>query len=924
LGGGIGVADPLLTTKVSLPLLRHPFVPRKEVLRRLSAGLKEHHLLALISAPAGYGKTTTLRLWLEELRRPVAWVRLETTDNELAQFLKYVLTACQRSVDTLGRTALEVVESAREVNLAHVSSLLINDLHALEQPLILVLEDYHLIENPAIDAFIVSLLQQEMQNLHLVLTTREDPGLPLAHLRVRNQLTEIRAADLRFSREEASEFFTKVMSVHLPEKQVAILAQRTEGWVAGLQLAALSLKENQAPEAFIHAFRGTHRHVLDYLLEEVLNGQTEGVRSFLRQTSILEQLSAALCEAVTGQKNSQQLLRDLERSNLFLVPLDDHRTWYRYHALFAELLKNQLAQTEPERCDDLHARAAGWYQANGFVHEAIEHAFQVADRSLVLRLLETHVFPMLFQGEVTTVAAWYDRLRVEDHRLPDFSLQTSPMLCIGKAWSLALMQRQTRTGEVEQAFQAADNALKLTNADEALRNLIAGHTASIQAYLMQLPAFAAENPEKLIEISQRAQQLLPKTENAIRSVNALNIGRGYTALADLAAAERAYQQAFEDGVAGGNFYAAIYGPINLVAIAIIKGELHEALRLSELNLDRFNRLLARQRFPPMGDLYILKGSILLEENRLAEAEQVLTQGLSLVRWTGEYEAHMRGYSAMARVRFIQGDWTGMLESIKILEETRSDVAIYAQALRHRLAAHDWIANKNSLEEAQLWVTQTAVNFRNLPDITGVDPVSRIHFQVYLSTAHILTRLAVRNPKAYSLLDVHIYLARQERFADTHQLVGWLVEIWLVRALMYQVEGRTEDAYNLIQMALSASAPRGYFRIFLDEGDLLRPGLESVASRLKDNELSAYVKRLLEAMPEGLVKGKTKPIDEERLSERELEVLRLLAAGLNYEEIGRQLFLSLSTIQFHVKNIYGKLQVNKRIQAVEKAREMNLL
>lgn len=909
--------DPLLATKVSLPLLRQPCVPRREILKRLSAGLRDHHLLTLISAPAGYGKTTTVRLWLAELNWPVAWVRLEKSDNEISQFLKYVLTALQQRVDTLGRTALEVVESAPEVNPSQVLSLLINDLYALVQPVILVLEDYHLIENPAIDALIESLLQQAIPTLHLVITTREDPGLALAHLRVKNQLTEIRAADLRFSQEEASEFFTKVMSIPLPAEQVAVLDQRMEGWIAGLQLAALSLKDSQDPAVFISAFRGTHRHVLDYLIEEVLNSQPEAIQAFLRQTSILEQLSAALCEAVTGQKNSHQLLRDLERSNLFLSPLDDHRTWYRYHALFAELLKNQLLQTESERWDDLHTRAAGWYREHGYVYEAVEHAFQLADRTLVLQLLEAHVFPLLFQGEVTTVAAWFERL-------PDFHLHTAPLLCIGKAWSLALMQRQTRTEEVEQALQAAGNALKLANADEALRNLVAGHAASIQAYLMQAPAFATENPEQLIEISQKAQQLLPESEKAIRSVNALNIGRGYTALADLPAAERAYNQAFADGVAGGNFYAAVYGPINLIVIAIVKGELNDALRLCEMNIDRFNRLLAGQRFPPIGDLHILKGSILLEGNHLVAAEQALTHGLSLVRWTGEYEAHMRGYSALARVRAIQGDWTGMLESINLLAETRPEVAIYAQALRHRLSAQDWSANKIGLEEVQRWVTQAAVRFDTLPDITGVDPVSSIHFQTYLCAAHILTRLAVRNPKAYSLLDVHIYLARQERFADTHQLVGWLVEIWLVRALLYHVAGSVGDAYHMIQAALRVSTPRGYCRIFLDAGDLVRPLLIAVEPRLKDNDLAAFAKRLLAAMPDKSVQGKTKPADEERLSDREREVLRLLAAGLTYEEIGRQLFLSLNTVQFHVKNIYGKLQVNKRVHAIAKARELKLI
>jgi LuxR family transcriptional regulator, maltose regulon positive regulatory protein len=278
----------------------------------------------------------------------------------------------------------------------------------------------------------------------------------------------------------------------------------------------------------------------------------------------------------------------------------------------------------------------------------------------------------------------------------------------------------------------------------------------------------------------------------------------------------------EDGVAGGNWYAAIYGAIDSIAIAITRGQLKDALKLCEANIDRFNRLVAGQRFPPIGDLSILKGSILLEENRLAEAEQVLIHGLSLVRWTGEYEAHIRGYSALARLRSIQGDWTGMLESLNMLEETRPETVIYAQALRHRLSVRDWAANETSLEEAHLWVARAAISFNNIPDITGVDPASRISFQTYLSAAHILTRLALRHPQAYSLLDVHTYLARQESFANTHELVGWLVEIWIVRAVMYHVEGKAEDAHQMIQAALSASAQRGYFRIFVDEGGLVRP------------------------------------------------------------------------------------------------------
>ncbi len=910
--------DPLLMTKVSLPIMRRVLVPRKNVLSRLSEGVRDGHLLTLVSAPAGYGKTTTVRMWVEDAGYPVAWVTLEQSDNDLKQFLTYFLTALGQPEDDLGHAALEVVENSQEVDLQRVLTLLINDLFELDQPIILVLEEYQLIENEQVDQVLESILNRAVANLHLVITTREDPNLPLMRLRARNQLTEIRAIDLSFSFEEAGEFFANVMGITLSKNEMEILERRTEGWVAGLQLAALSLKGSSDRTKYVEAFRGTHRHVLDYLIEEVLKNQPEEIREFLRRTSILDQLSPSLCQAVTGQQASRDYLHYLESNNLFVISLDQERTWYRYHALFAELLNNQLVQTEPAHVDVLHERAADWYEKNGFIQKAVEHAFQISNGSIVSKLIEKFALPMIYQGEVATVIGWFDRL-------PESLMQSSPMMCISKAWALALMQRQaTRTKEVEQALQAADDALNWTNADKALQNLIAGYAASIQAYLMQSPSSTSKEPGKLIETSQRAQRLLPEDEKAIRSVNAMNIGSGYLALADLPAAERAYSQTFEDGVAGGNFYAAIYGPIHLILIAMIKGQLKNALQLCETNIDRFNRLLAGQRFPPIGALYVLKGCILLEENRLAETEQVLTQGLSLIRWTGESRAHLKGYPALARLRSIQGDFTGMLESTKSLEATRPEGAVYAQALRHRLSARDWDTNKISLEEAHLWVTQAAVRFNNLPDIIGVDPLSEIYFRAYLSTAHILTRLAVRNPQAYSLSDVHRYLARQEKFAEQHTLLGWLIEIWIVRALMYHVEGKAEDAQRAILAALDASAPRGYFRIFLDEADLMRPLLESVEPHLKDNALSAFVKRLLEAMPGEFAKGKTHLTHAEILSDRELEVLRLLAAGQSYKEIGQQLFLSLNTVQFHVKNIYGKLLVNKRVQAIEKAREMKLI
>ncbi|MCL4861402.1 MAG: hypothetical protein KJZ93_18435 [Caldilineaceae bacterium] len=909
--------DSLLTTKVSLPILRRTVVIRKKVLRQLRAGFEDGHLLTLVSAPAGYGKTTTLRLWVEEAGCPVAWVTLEPSDNDLRQFLAYVLTALQQVEDDLGQAALEVVENSAALDPPRILRLLIHDLLGLERPLILVLEEYHLIENGEVDRFVESLLNQAVANLRLVIATREDPGLPLTRLRARNQLTEIRAADLSFTLDEADEFFANVMGVHLPRRELEILKNRTEGWAAGLQLAALSLKESADPTRAVEAFRGTHRHILDYLIEEVVDSQPEDVRTFLRRTAILDQLTPSLCAAVTGQPDSGQTLRYLEANNLFLVALDEERTWYRYHALFGELLRNQLLQAEPDQMAGLHERAAGWYQAHGFLQKAVEHAFQSENGDVVSSLIEKNSLSMLYQGEVATVVSWFDRL-------PEAILHASLLLCIDKAWALALMQRQTRPEEVERALLAADQALNRADTDEELRRWGAGHAASIRAYLLQTPALAGERPEKLIETSQAALRLLPEGESGIRSVNALNIGHGFAALADLPAAERAFQQALEDGVAGGNYYAAIYGPINLAALALAKGKLQDALLSCEANIARFNRLLAGQRFPPIGALHILKGSILLEGNRLAEAEEELTHGLSLIRGTGEYDAYVQAYAALARLRCIQGDRAAMLDNLRTLEETRPEVAAYGQALRHRLSAHSETADRIDVEGARHWLAQSFARFDGLPDVAGLDPLRCIHFQTHLCAAHTLARLAARAEPVEPLQHVHAYLARQEKFAEVHGLAGWLIEIWLARALLYQAEGRVEGAQRTLHLALAAAAPQGYLRLFLDEGDLLRPLLDPPARWRQDPDLSAFVDCLLEAIPGAPAVGKVGLVEQDRLSDRELEVLRLLAAGQSYKEIGEQLFLSLNTVQFHVKNIYGKLQVNKRVQAVEKARELHLI
>ncbi|HLE52169.1 MAG TPA: LuxR C-terminal-related transcriptional regulator [Anaerolineales bacterium] len=905
----------LLRTKLFIPRPRKNLVFRSRLVDRLNAGLEKK--LTLITAPAGFGKTTLLSEWIPKCPRFVTWLFLDEGDNDPTQFWAYFIASLQGMRPDLGSSAFALIQSPQAPPIKSILTELINELTAFSESFASVLDDYHFIDSQPIHEALSFLIDHLPANMHLVITTREDPDLPLARLRARDHLTEIRALDLRFTQEETDAFLRGVMGLDLSRQDVAALEDRTEGWAVGLQLAGLSMQRQADLKSFIADFSGSHRHILDYLTDEVLQQQPEGVRTFLLQTAILERLSGSLCNALTERIDGDKMLAHLEAANLFVIPLDEDRRWYRYHHLFADLLRSQLACSQADLIPELHRRASRWFEENGDIHAAVEHALQASDLILAAYLIERHTLPKLYQGEVARVVSWFDRL-------PESVLQTAPMLCICKAWALVLMRRGARMGEVEQALHAADHALDRVNAGEALRDLVAGHAASIQAFLLRRPALMDKKPERLIALSQEAQRLLPVEEKAIRSTADLNIGYGYLALADLEAASLAFNQTLEDGLAGGNFYAAIYGPINLAIIAILQGHLREALQLCETYIDRFNQARAGQYFPPIGALYILKGSILLEYDCLAEAEGALTEGLDLVRWTGESVAPKKGYTALARLRAIQWDRPATLETVKTLEETWPEGAFYIQALRHRLLMRHWPGDPQVQKDAYTWLAQSGIEFDKLAAIDSIDPVSTTSFESYLNTAHVLARLAKEKPGVYPLEGVHDYLKRQQDFAASRGFASWVVEIAIARTLLYQAAGKMYEALKTLEGALSAAAPMGLFRIFVDECEPLQALLEELKHRLTGEALIVYASRMLEAMSCGAAKPETRERHQELLSNRELEVLRFLATELTYDEIGWQLFVSVNTVQFHVKNIYRKLQVNKRVQAIEKAREMNLI
>ena len=916
----------LLRTKLFIPHPRVNLVSRPRLIDRLNAGLEKK--LTLISAPAGFGKTTLLSEWITKSPRCVTWLFIDEGDNDPALFWAYFIAALQGLHPDIGANALALIQSPQAPPIRSVLTDLINDITAFAIPFASVLDDYHFIESQTIHETLTFLIDHLPSNMNLVITTREDPPLPLARWRGRDQLTEIRARGLRFSQEEADAFLRGVMGLQLSRQDVAVLEDRTEGWAVGLQLAGLSMQKQADLRSFIADFSGSNRHILDYLTDEVLQRQPEDIRDFLLQTSILDRLSGPLCNAVVERReegsnhshstlDSQSILYHLEKSNLFVTPQDEERRWYRYHHLFAELLRNQLTRSQPELIPELHLRASQWFEKNGDIQAAVEHAMQSSVLSRTAQLIEQHALPMIYQGQVAMVVGWFDRL-------PEGILQSAPMLCICKAWALVLTQGGARRDEVEPVLQTADHALDQVQAGEALRDLVAGHTASIRAFILRIPALRDKKPEMLIALSQEAQRLLPAEEKAIRSTTALNIGYGYQALSDLEAANHAFRQAMEDGLSGGNYYAGAYGSFNLIVNALLQGNLKEALHLCETHIDRFNHALAGQSCPAIGALYILKGSTLLEYDHLEEVEQALTHGLDQVRWTGEAVAPKKGFTALARLHSVQGNQPAMMDAVKTLEETWSQGALYAQALRHRLSIRGRPDDPDAQQDADTWLAQSGIEFDKLAVMDGVDPISTTAYESYLNAAHVLARLAKGKPGAYPVESAGSYLKRQQDFAATHGFVSWEVEIAIARTLLYQAAGKKHEALESLEDALRAAAPTGLFRIILDECDTLQALLEELKSRLTDKSLILYTNRLLECMRCGVPEVETVEEREALLSERELEVLHFLGRGLSYEEIGQQLFLSLNTIQFHIKSIYRKLLVNKRAQAIEKAREMNLI
>lgn len=909
------MATPILATKLYAPPPRPEVVPRPRLIARLDEGL--HRKLTLVSAPVGFGKTTLLSEWIVGCGQPVAWLSLDESDNDPTRFLSY-LAAALRTIDPdIGEGVLGALRSPQPPPTESILTILLNEIAAVEDDFVLVLDDYHVIDARAVDDALAFVLQHLPPRMHLVIASREDPRLSLARLRARGQLVEVRAADLRFTPSEAAEFLKGAMGLDLSEEDIAALEDRTEGWIAGLQLAALSMRGREDVPGFIRAFAGDNRYVVDYLVEEVLQRQPERVRSFLLQTSILERLSGPLCDAVTGQEEGNARLEALERGNFFVVPLDDKRHWYRYHHLFADVLRARLMEEQPDRVATLHRRASAWYEDNGSAAEAIRHALAAGDFERAAGLIELAALAMLGSSQEETLHGWLKTL-------PDEVVRARPVLNVYYAFALlgrdGLEAAEDRLQDAERRLGAtAGNskrreapAVETAVADKVGMLSLPGTIAVARAYI----AGARGDVPGVVQQARQAIDHLPGDDYLWRGAAAALLGIAYWTSGELEAAHRS----FADGVAyqqkAGHIRFQVVGTHILADIRIAQGRLNEATRTYERSL----RLAKEQGETVWGtaDLYVGLSELHRERGDLEAAKQHLLRSKELGEHVGLPETRYRWYVAMARIKEAQGDLDGALDLLdeaerQYVESPDPDVRPVA-ALKTRV----WVA-QGRLSEALAWTRERGLSVD--------DNLTYLREFEHITLAKVLIDRYNRDRAEQSVHEAMRLLERLLKAAEEGGRMGSVIEILVLQALAHEAQGDSPAALVPLERALSLAEPEGYVRVFVDEG---RPMAGLLSEAAAHGIMPAYTTKLLAVLEseehkseEGSHRFPTESVVEP-LSQRELEVLRLIARGLSNREISQRLFLALSTVKGHNRIIFSKLMVQRRTEAVARARELGLL
>jgi LuxR family transcriptional regulator, maltose regulon positive regulatory protein len=907
--------DVLVATKFHVP--PPGLVPRPRLLERLAQGMGRG--LTVVCTPAGFGKTTLLGAWARRSRRPAAWLSLDAGDNDPARFWRYVVAALERVRPGTWAPVGALLRGPQQPPLEAVVTAVINELMTLPSgdQVALILDDYHLIEAPPVHDSVAFLLDRLPPGLRLVLASRVDPPLPLARWRASGKLAELRAADLRFTLEETAAFLRETTGLDLPPASVAALQDRTEGWAAGVQLAALSLQGHSDPAGFVATFAGSNRYVLDYLTEEVLARQPEETVLFMLQTSVLDRLCGPLCDAVTGRSGSQVLLEALERANLFVVPLDEVRRWWRYHHLFASLLRDRLAHELPARVPELHRAAAAWHEEHGFADEAVRHALAAGETDWAARLVERYVEGLLRRSEGATLRRWLSAL-------PTASVRARARLCLAQTISAVVGGRleavEPLLADAERAFAATGDEPHEPSIGRAM-SVLANVPASI-AFLRAELARLRGDAARAVSCDQQALTHLGEDDWLLRSQVAWNLAVADWLRGRLTQAEHGLADVVAERRATGESYFILRASCDLGQVQRAQGRLGAAIRTYQQGLEAASE--AGHQLPPAGMVHVGLAEVLYERDELAAAHDHATQGVALSRQLAFTQPLATGLAMLARIRQAQGDTAGALDAIGQAE--RVELSPQVTPLLNPVPA--WQARlmlaRGEVAPAAQWASERELRADNEPDY----PRER----EYLVLARVLLAEHTYD-RALRLLE------RLHAEATAQQRTDSIIELSALRTLALAASGDQAAALASLAEALILAAPEGYIRVFADEGAPMGRLLGRLAAAQRTGQAAVadaipldYLDRLALALRPGSARPAPRATrlstdvagQVEPLSARELEVLGLLAAGKSNQEIADELVVVRDTVKKHVGNIMGKLGAANRTQAVARARALGLL
>jgi ATP/maltotriose-dependent transcriptional regulator MalT len=903
---------PILSPKLQIPPSRKQLVSRWRLLEMLNRNL--HRKLTLISAPAGYGKTTLLSEWVTQCERRIAWVTLAATDNDTERFLAYLISALQTTDVNLSRLdgILGALFPLQPMPLDAILAILVNQLSSESNRLVIVLDEYHLIENHEIHEFLNALLDNLPQNIHIVVSTRSDPPLHLARLRAKDQLNEISELDLRFTLKEAETFFTAVMGLKLTDDQVAELEARTDGWVTGLQLVGLSLKDREHPGELIETLAGTHRYILDYLVEEVYSDLPTPLQAFLLRVSILERLSPDLCDTVIGEQalesgeplRSKKVLEYLDASNLFVVPLDSQRQWYRFHPLFAEFLRDRLAAQYERELPDLHRRAATWYTSHNLLSEAVQHRLAAGDFDNAADLIQAQAKELLGRGEVSTLMRWIEAL-------PNEVIVSRPQLGLAQAWGSLMRDTLNFRDSIDKHIDQIAEGFGIPS-ENLLSALVESEPDSAKrsglAEFAMLQAFAGRDTREInetIRFFKVALEYLPENEQLLRGFTLAGLASTYARIGAIKLAEESFAQAAQISQAVNSIYGYVLCTDWQATMQVEQGQLTRAAATYRQAIETLSSL-GQRPLPLSGHVYVGLASVLLEWNDIIGALENVQIGLQVGIQVKDIDALLTGYVVQARALQALNKREEAQAAIQHAEQqalsTKSMGCILDAQANKALLALD----AGDVAAVQRWVSVRGLeqgNFSNL-----AHPLQEIESFTYARLLISGGRFAQALPIIKDLSGMQEQMGRNRA----------LIESLALQALCLRFLGQLDEAIRTLSHALLLAEPEGFTRVFIQEGSSMAALLRTAGAQGHSPE---YVKHLLEAF------GQTPTPQEallDPLSERELDVLRLVAMGLTNTQIAAELVIANSTVKTHVNRIYSKLGVNTRTQAVARAHQLKIL